>query len=128
MEYFLLAIGILLAGALFVFITKEEYKLKICTIFSFLGLATVLFPSLWCLYFGNSVSYTTKKLLLFGEITFMIDQLSAIFILVISIMSFLGVIYANGYLKPYLKKNINISAHCFFLMILIAAMLSVTAV
>ena len=41
-------------------------------------------------------------------------------------MSFIGVIYANGYLKPYINKNKNLSSHCFFLMILIASMLGVT--
>ena len=39
-------------------------------------------------------------------------------------MSFAGIVYANGYLTPYLN-NKNISSHCLFLMLLIASMYGV---
>jgi len=40
-------------------------------------------------------------------------------------MSCLGIFYANGYLKPYIEKNKNITAHLFFLTVLVASMLLV---
>lgn len=43
-------------------------------------------------------------------------------------MSFLATIYANGYMKHYLNKGMNISSHCLFLVLLIASMLSVVTV
>ena len=128
MEYFLLAIGILLTGAFLALIAKEEHKLTVCSIFGFIALGTALFPASWVLFTGNALDYNLTLSPLFGAIPLLMDPLSAIFAAIISIMSFLGLIYANGYMKPYLKKGMNVSAHCFFLMLLIAAMLSVTVV
>ena len=128
MEYFLLAIGILLTGAFFALITKEEFKLKVSSIFAFMGLSTAVFPAVWTLITGNFLDKTIELSKMFGKITLVLDPLSAIFIIVISVMSFIGIIYANGYMKPYLNKGMSISSHCFFLLLLIASMLGVTVI
>ncbi len=128
MEYFLLAIGILLTGAFLALLVKEQFKLKISTIFALIGLGTALFPAIWTLITGNFLENNIKLSAMFGQIHLVLDPLSAIFIVIISIMSFIGLIYANGYMKPYLSKGMNLSSHCFFLLLLIASMLGVTVV
>jgi len=128
MTYFMLAIFTLLIGGLTSLFFKEKLKLKICTIFS--GIASILaLPSAIKSIINGEIiqsSYTFSSF--YGTVNFVIDPLSAFFIIVISIMSFLGLIYANGYLKPYIEANISVSSHCFFLMLLIASMLGVVTV
>ena len=107
MEYFLLAIGILLTGAVFALIVKEQFKLKISTVFALMGLGTALFPAIWTLLTGNFLEDNIKLSAMFGQIHLMLDPLSAIFIVIISIMSFMGLVYANGYIKPYLTNELH---------------------
>ena len=128
MEYFILSIGILLLGALFSILVKEKFKLKICSIFGFMGLATVLIPAVYVLLTGQILRGHFDLASIFGRINLVIDPLSAIFIVIISIMSFLGLIYANGYMKPYLNKGMNVASHCFFIMLLVASMLGVVTI
>lgn len=65
-----------------------------------------------------------------GEITLVIDQLSAYFMLIINLICFCGVLYAGGYLKPYLpkKRSVFISLHLFSLLWLHGAMLLVISI
>ena len=128
MEYLILSILILLFGAVLVLFTKEEFKRKICSIFTFMAGATALFPAIYDLMQGQPLESVLPASSLFGSISVAIDALSALFIIVIVVMSYLGLIYANGYLKSYLNKNKNVSSHCFFLMLLIASMLGVAVV
>ena len=64
-----------------------------------------------------------------GPIELVIDQLSAYFILIINIICFCGILYAGGYLKPYLpkKRSVFISLHLFSFLWLHGAMLLVTS-
>lgn len=128
MEYLILSIEILLFGALAALLVKEDFKLKVCSIFALFASLTALYPAGFVLFTGQTLSGHFENTPLFGEILMAMDPLSAIFVAVISIMSLLGVIYANGYMKPYLKKGMNTSSHCFFLMLLIASMLGVVTV
>ncbi len=50
-----------------------------------------------------------------GNMTLAIDSLSSFFILFIAIMGIPGVLYAVGYLKPYMDKKEHLSSHYFFL-------------
>ena len=63
-----------------------------------------------------------------GPIELEIDRLSAYFILIIDIICFCGILYAGGYLKPYLpkKRSVFISLHLFSFLWLHGAMLLVT--
>ena len=128
MEYYFLSIGILLLGALFSLIVKEDFKLKICSIFTLIASATALFPACFVLHTGQNLGGFLDFSSLFGRINFVADPLTAVFTIVIAVMSFLGVLYANGYMKPYLNKGMNVSSHCFFLMLLIASMLGVITI
>ncbi|HEY6437667.1 MAG TPA: hypothetical protein VIY47_13830, partial [Ignavibacteriaceae bacterium] len=64
-----------------------------------------------------------------GDIQLEIDQLSAYFMLIINLICFCGVLYAGGYLKPYVpkKRSVFISLHLFSLIWLHGAMLLVVS-
>lgn len=128
MNYLILSIEILLFGALAALLVKENFKLKVCSIFTFIASLTALYPAGFVLFTGKTLSGSFGQTPLFGDVNFVMDPLSAVFTAVISIMSLLGVIYANGYMKPYLNKGMHTSSHCFFLMLLIASMLGVVTV
>ena len=126
MEYIILSIAILLFGAIFVLFVKDEYKPKVCTLFTLVAALTAVLPAGYVLYKGNMLYSFIKMSSVFGNVSIVLDSLSAFFVIVISIISLISVIYANGYLKPYLNVNKNI--HCSFLMLLIAAMMAVTII
>ena len=118
----------LLIGALLSIVVKEQWKFKVCSIFSFLSALTMMLPAVAVLIKGIPLIKTVELSPITGNVDFIIDPLTAFFLIVISIMSFLGVLYANGYMKPYLNKGMNVSSHCFFLMMLIASMTMVVTV
>lgn len=128
MKIYFLSLGILLLGALLSVVVKEHWKFKVCSVFSFLSAITMLLPAAAVLLSGIPLGKTIYMSPVLGDVSFVIDPLSAFFLIVISIMSFLGTVYANGYMKPYLDKGMNTSSHCFFLMMLIASMLAVVTV
>lgn len=128
MEYFIISFAVLLCGALLSLVIKEEYKVKLCSLFTFLAGGTAMIPAIQVLMNGNIIAGHLVFSNLIGKVEFVIDALSAFFIILICIISFLTTIYANGYLKPYLNKGMNISSHCFFFMLLIASMLGVVTI
>lgn len=128
MKIYFLALGMLLLGALLSIVVREQHKFKICSIFSLLSAILMLLPTAAVMFTGGSLEQTVYMSPILGDVNFVIDPLSAFFVAVISIMSFLGTLYANGYMKPYLNKGMNVSSHCFFLMMLIMSMLLVVTV
>ncbi len=64
-----------------------------------------------------------------GPIQLTIDPLSAYFMLIINLICFCGMIYAGGYLKPYIpkKRSVFISLHLFSFVWLHGAMLLVVS-
>ena len=128
MIHFMLAIFILLLGGFVSLFVKNNFKLKICSIFTGISSIFSLIPAFKALFKGEVLQQAFTFSPLYGTVNFVIDPLSAIFIVIISIMSFLGLIYANGYLKPYIEKGKSISSHSLFLMLLITSMLGVVTV
>lgn len=116
----------LLIGGFISLLTNEKNKFKILSIFT--GISGVLcsIPAINVLTTGETIKDSFAFSTPFGLVDIVIDPLSAFFILVISCMSFLGTIYANGYMKNYLEKGV--SSHCLFLTLLITSMLSVVTV
>ena len=112
-------------GAIFsLFIKNPTDKLKAVSIFSILGAINVVIASIKTFITGASdVVFSLGSV--FQNVRFSIDNISAFFAIIIAIMSTLAIIYSNGYLKPYIEKNKNISAHCLFLILLMASMLGV---
>ncbi len=102
-------------------------KLKIIALSIFTGLASVFcfVPAIKVLLNGEVLIKTFDFNELFGTVNFVIDPLSAFFVAIISVMSLVTVIYANGYLRPYIEKGKNINAHLIFLPMLFASMQAV---
>ncbi len=77
------------------------------------------------LFTGYTVTNTLKTNGIFNDINFVIDSLSAFFIIIILIIGFLALIYSKGYLKPYIEKGKSIVSHYIFFTGLIFSMLGV---
>ena len=128
MELFFISLCLLILGGFFSVFVKENYKMKLCAVITGISAILLTLPSIVCLLSGKSFGVQIYLSPVFGVVDFIIDPLSAFFLLVISILSFLGTIYACGYIKPYLNKRMNLSSHTFFLMLLIASMIAVVTV
>lgn len=128
MEYIILAINILICSAVFTLFVKQKCKTLILTIMTFLAALTACIPAVKLLLTGGILRSEVPSSLIFGAIPIELNVLSSIFVIIISCMSFLVSLYANGYLKKYIDAGKSITTHCFFLQILIAAMLMVVCV
>lgn len=104
---------------------KEKSKAIIFTLFS--GLATVLglIPTTIALFQNKTFLKTLNFNGLIGNVNFVLDPLSAFFVLIILVIGFLTVIYSRKYLEPY---NKDLSAHYFFFGLFIPAMILVVTV
>lgn len=104
---------------------KEKSKAIIFTLFS--GLATVLglIPTTIVFFQNRTFLKTVNFNGLIGNVNFVLDPLSAFFVLIILVISFLAIIYSGKYLEPYKK---DLSAHYFFLGLFIPAMILVVTV
>ena len=121
MEIFFIGILMLVIGGISSLFCRENLKFKIVSVFSCLS-------SLLILATVNSFTTTTFNFEPFGEIVFHCDGLSKFFIIIISLVTALVSIYANGYMKPYLNKGKKIASHCVFYPLLTAAMFLVVSV
>lgn len=128
MEIFLTGILLLVLSGVFSLFCKENWKLKLITIGAFIASILTVIPAFNVLIYGQSIEYSPILSAVFGEVPFVIDLLSSFFIIIISAVSFLGILYSNGYMKPYIGKNKKFASHCFFLPILTASMLLVSVV
>lgn len=104
---------------------SDKFKTIVLSVFTGIASVLALLPAVKVLFGGENLVQTFNFNSLFGAVNFVIDPLSAFFIAVISVMSFVTVIYANGYLRPYVEKGKNINAHLVFLPVLFASMLAV---
>jgi formate hydrogenlyase subunit 3/multisubunit Na+/H+ antiporter MnhD subunit len=106
---------------------KFSDRLKIIALSVFTGIASVccLLPAFKVLAGGETLVKTFNFNQLFGGVNFVIDPLSAFFVAIISVMSLVTVVYANGYLRPYVEKGKNINGHLVFLPMLFASMQAV---
>ena len=106
---------------------NKKSKITVLSILCFAGSLFCISPVLNILFGGENLVAQYNFNPVFGPINFVIDPLSAFFIVVICLMSLMGVIYSKGYLKPYLDKVKNINSHLIFLPLLIASMLLVAS-
>lgn len=122
-SYFIGIITLLISG-LIAGLFCRNLKTKVLTFLTGVGSLFCLIPAVKMLVSGENLVKSFDFNSLFGTVNFVIDPLSAFFILVITVMSFASIIYSNGYLKPYLESK-NLNSHLVFLPILIASMLAV---
>lgn len=88
-------------------------------------LVLLFIPALSVLFGEGTITKTCNINNIFGDINFVIDPISAFFIIIIVVMGIIGAIYAKGYLKPYILKGKSISSHFMFYTTLILSMLTV---
>ncbi len=124
MELFFTGILILILSDVLSLFFSEKFKFKIISI----GSCVSSFLLLKLLLFKSEVLTSSYSILPFGNVVFEIDSLSRFFIIIISIVTALASIYANGYMQPYLNKGKRVASHCFFFPLLTAAMLMVVTV
>ena len=122
-NYFIGIITLLLSGFV-ANIFSKKLKTVILSLLVSVGSVFCAIPAVKVLFGHENLVANFDVNTIFGNVSFVIDPLSAFFILVITVMSLLSVIYSNGYLKPYLDLK-NISSHLVFLPMLIASMLAV---
>lgn len=124
MNNYFIGILILLLSGFAAGLFNRKFKTIVMSVLAAAGSIFCLIPAIDVLSGSRALSRTFEYNQVFGQVTFSIDHLSAFFILVITIMSMLSVIYANGYLKNYLESK-NINSHLVFFPMLIASMLLV---
>lgn len=128
MNIFFIGILILVFCAILqLFFKKQDLKLKIVSISSILSSIFITYSGIK-VFLGNILNCSINFNPIFQKVNFQIDNLSAFFIIFISVMCTLALIYSIGYLKPYIEKGKDITAHCVCLPILIASMLCVATV
>lgn len=127
MNYFLIGIVTIFFGFLLTTLFSEKSKAYVFSSFLLLGIIVLSIPCLQSLIYSNIFSMSFSLPEPIGAVRLVLDPLSSFFIMTISTMSLMAVIYSIGYLKPYLNKNKNINFHFFCLCILILSMLTVVS-
>ena len=125
MNSFFIGIVILLLSGFVAGLFANRFKVAVLSILTAIASAFCLVPAIHTLATGEYFVKTFVFNDLFGAVNFVIDPLSAFFIVVISVMSLASVIYSKGYLKPYIEAGKNINSHLVFLPVLIGSMMSV---
>lgn len=126
-NFFNLGILFLILGAFISLFTPKSKKLLIFAIFSVLGNISFSIVSLKVLLFSGETTFNVYLSFPIGKVNFVVDYLSAFFMLIISLVTSLGIIYGTGYLKKYLSTH-SVTSHLIFINILILAMIMVTTV
>lgn len=127
MNLYFIGIAILFLGMIFSLIIKNQNKkIKAITIASILSALFIIANSINT-FISDKVEFVFNLGSVFQNVRFSLDNISAFFAIIISIMSALAITYSNGYLAPYINKNKDITAHCLFLLLLEASMLGVVS-
>ena len=128
MNYFFTGIGILILSSIASLFVSEKNKLRLVSLFGSIAMFFLVLPALAVLFTGESLSFSYNWNLVFNSVPFVIDRLSAFFIVVISLITTLAYVYSMGYMLPYSDKSKKFASHCFMLPVLSAAMLLVVTV
>lgn len=123
MFFYLCGIGIILAGGLLAVMAAETAKAKILSLFTGIGCILTVCPAIAVLAGAQSPVFILRMSEPFGDVRVMMDRLSSFFVIVIAVMSFLGTLYAVGYMRAYCNKGKELGSHFLFFSILIASML-----
>ena len=123
-NYFIGIIIFLMSGFIGLMFPKN-WKISIVSLICGIGSILTLIPAIQVLVSGQNLVQSFDFNQIFGCVKFVIDPLSAFFVVVISTISLAAVIYSKGYLKHYIDNGKNINSHLIFLPMLIASMLSV---
>ena len=125
MSIFFIGIITLFLSGLISMLFNQKIKTAVLACITSVSAVLTLIPALKVLISGQDLMQVLNFNQIFGNVNFVIDPLSAFFIIVISVMSLASVIYSRGYLNPYIEQSKNINSHLVFLPMLIASMLLV---
>ncbi len=123
-NFFSLSVILIIASSFMTFLSSDELRKKLQTSLFFVAMG---FLSSLALSVLSQNTVKTYELILkqpFNTVDFVFDPLSSIFIIVISVISFLGLLYTFGYLNHYKDKKRN-KLHVFILHYFILSMLLV---
>ena len=125
----LLFLGLLLpvAGMISIPFLPHSFRAKVNFIFVILIAAVTSIPAVKALA-GNNADAVISKTLVFGNISFHIDSLSAWFILIINLTCINGAFYGIGYMKQYHEQRANLSLHWILFLLFQSSMLWVCMV
>ena len=126
MKILLFGIIIILSGGLVSAFLPEKRKASAIILFTSIGAALTSFFSVKVLISGLALSAVVNFSPPIGTAVFRADAISAFFILLISIMSVLSVIYAKGYMSNYEGTHRPFTSHFIFIPLLIVSMMMVT--
>lgn len=102
-----------------------KYKISILAILNIIASALCITPAIKAFSAGVPLNQTFEFNPIFGAVSFQIDLLSSIFIIIIGTITAVSVIYSKGYLDPYIEKGKNINPHLIVFPLLTASMLTV---
>lgn len=125
MSIFFIGIITLFLSGLISMPFNQKIKTAVLACITSVSAVLTLIPALKVLISGQDLMQVLNFNQIFGNVNFVIDPLSAFFIIVVSVMSLASVIYSKGYLNPYIEQGKNINSHLVFLPMLIASMLLV---
>jgi len=128
MELLYFAILSFLVGGFVQAFLPHRMKIRIFALFSTVSTTLLVILSMNVLLTGETIKKTLEFPFIWGDLSLVIDGLSAFFILIIAIIGYLVVLYAKGYLKPYFDKDCFSGAHLFFFNILMIFMVLVTVI
>ncbi len=124
-DLFILGLGVISAGGLISIVLPEKIKSWTVALFTGCGASLVTYVSINVLFAQDPLSAQYLLTYPIGMVTLVVDKLSAFFAAIIAVASFLGTVYAIGYMKPYIGKGRTLTSHFFFLPVLVSSMLAV---
>ena len=124
---FFLALLLPVAGIISIPFLPHFIRAKTNFLFVLLIAAVTSVPAVKALT-GDVVEVVISKTLVFGNISFHIDSLSAWFILIINLTCINGAFYGIGYMKQYRQQQANLSMHWILFLLFQSSMLWVCMV
>ena len=109
MSIFFIGIITLFLSGLISMLFNQKIKTAVLACITSVSAVLTLIPALKVLISGQDLMQVLNFNQIFGNVNFVIDPLSAFFIIVISVMSLASVIYSRGYLNPYIEQSKNIN-------------------
>lgn len=128
MNFFFLGVILFLFLGFFSLFVRESKKGAVVVVGSFISGVLIAIPCMKSVYSGKSFSACFELNQPIGSLNFAIDPLSAFFIMIIVVMSFICAVYASGYMASYINKGKTVASHFFFFVILMVSMIMLTVV
>lgn len=125
MTHILYGFLLIFAGGLSTVFLKEQKKHIPFLLLSGIGNLIIIFQAILVLINNTTLHVSITLMFPFNEVSFVIGGMSAFFLIVIALMTFLGCVYGAGYLQHYFGTNKPIGTHFMFLALLNISMLGV---